>query len=120
MNAAEIIAAAIAYEESERDAAPAEDKHYWANWDAELVRAGRPVVYVTSQCPGTGHQARFVVQLMVELPDSKGYAAVSGDIHVEKVSTQAARRRNGIGGYAARLAVKLYGHDLPFVYKHHV
>jgi hypothetical protein len=120
MNAAEIIAQAIAYEESERAAAPAEDQHYWADWDAELVRAGRPVVYATSQCPGTGHRARFVLQVMVELPDGKGYVGAGPDIHVEHVPTQIASRRNGLGGYAARLAVKLYGKGLPLVYKHHV
>jgi hypothetical protein len=119
MNAAEIIEQAIKFELAELAAAAPEDRHFWDGFDPELVRAGRPVVYVTSTCPGTGHQAWFVVQLMVELPDGKGYAAVSGEPYMEKVPTQIARRRNGIGGYAARLAVKLHGHELPFVYKHH-
>lgn len=121
MNAAEIIAEAIRHEESERDAAPTDEKYFWDGWDADAVRAGRPVVYVTVQCPGTGSRARFVAQMMVELPGAKGYVGAGPDAaHVETVGTRAAARRNGLEGHAQRLATRLYGSQWPVVFKHHV
>jgi hypothetical protein len=119
MNASEIIEKSIRFEESMRDSAPASEKHFWDGWTAEAVRAGKPVVSVTVSCPGNGQKAVFVVHLLVKLPGG-GYSSTSGTGHVEHVATRSAAWKNGLEGYARRLAAKLHGAELPVEFKHHV
>lgn len=117
MNAAEIIAQSIALEESELAAAAPEDRHFWDGWSADLVRAGAPVIQVFATSPGLGKVTTLVVHLSVKLPTG-GYSSVNAEPYMEKVSSRAASRRNGMEGYARRLAAKLHG-DWPVEFKHH-
>lgn len=111
-----LIAEAIAYEMAEFDAAPAEDRHFWDGWDAEKVRQGQPVVTVHSQAPGLGRTSIFSAHLMIKAQD--GTYSLVRDGYTERVATRAAARRDGLEGYARRLAAKLYGAGLPVEYKH--
>lgn len=111
-----LINEAIAYEEAERDAAPAEDRHFWNDWDPEKVRQGTPVVTVNVQAPGLGQVSIFSAHLMIKAQD--GTYSLVRDGYTERVSTRTAARRNGLEGYAGRLAAKLYGAGLPVEYKH--
>lgn len=118
MDRTALIEESIRFELAERDAAPAEDKHFWNEYDPEKIRQGEPVITVHSSAPGLGRTSIFSVHLMIKTPDGK-YSLVR-DGHVERVATRAAARRNGLEGYAQRLAVKLYGAGIPVEYKHSV
>jgi hypothetical protein len=110
-----LIEECIAYETAERDAAPADEKHYWNEWSEEDMRAGTPFVLVNAQSPGLGRVTRFTAHLMIR--GASGKCGSVRDIHMEKVSTGAAARRNGLDGYAERLAAKVYGPGIPVEYK---
>jgi hypothetical protein len=77
---------------------------------------GTPVVTVTVTAPGLGRTSIFSAHLMIKLPDGT-YSQVR-DGEVERVHTRTAARRNGLKGYAERLAARLYGGDLPVEFKH--
>lgn len=111
-----LINEAIAYEEGERDAAPAEDRHFWDGWDPEKTRQGTPVVTVHVQAPGLGKVSIFSAHLMIKAQD--GTYSLVREGYTERVATRSAARRNGLEGYAHRLAAKLYGAGLPVEYKH--
>lgn len=112
----ELIAECIAYETTERDAAPAEDKHYWNGWSEDDMRAGTPVARVNVVCPGLGRTATFTANLLIR--GASGKCGSVRDVHMVKVATSVAARRNGLDGYARRLAAKLYGADIPVEFKH--
>lgn len=111
-----LIEEAIAFEEAERQVAPAEDQHFWDGWDPENVRQGEPVVTVTVSAPGLGRVSIFSVHLMIKGAD--GTYSLVRDGHVERVNTRTAARRNGLEGYAQRLAAKLYGPEIPVEFSH--
>lgn len=112
----ELIAEAIAYNESELADCEPEFRHFWDGWNPETVKAGTPVVTVVRTAPGLGRTSIFSVHLMIKLPDGK-YVSVR-DGHVDRVSTGFAARRNGLDGYAVRLAAKLYGAHIPVEIKY--
>lgn len=110
-----LIEECIAYEIAERDAADADEKHYWDGWSEEDMRAGAPFVQVNAVAPGLGRVTRFTVHLMIR--GASGKCGSVRDIYMEKVATGAAARRNGLEGYAERLAAKVCGADVPVEFK---
>lgn len=112
----ELIAECIAYETAERDAAAADEKHFWDGWSEEDMLAGAPFVSVTVSAPGLGRVSTFVAHLMIR--GASGKCGSVRDGHMEKVATRAAARRNGLEGHAKRLAAKLYGPGIPVEFKH--
>lgn len=111
--AAALIEEAIAYEETERDAAPAEDRHFWDGWDREKIRQGAPVVRVITHAPGLGRVVQVTLMLVIELPDG-GNVAVRDPEHRYILSGH--MRRKGREGYCRDLARTLYG-DLSVKYE---
>lgn len=111
-----LIEESIAYETAEFEAADQCDKHFWDDYDPAKIRTGTPVVTVTVSAPGLGRTSIFSAHLMIKTPDGK-YSCVR-DGHVERVATRSAARRNGLEGYAKRLAAKLYGAHIPMEFKH--
>lgn len=116
-NAKALIEECIAYETAERDAAPADEKHYWDGWSAEDMRAGTPVAKVNASSPGLGRVTTFTVHLMIKGASGK-YGSVR-DVHMVKVPTRKAAWKNGLEGYAQRLAATI-APGVPVEYKHHV
>lgn len=114
--AAALIEECIAYETAGRDAAPAEDKHYWDGWSEEDMRAGTPVVLVNVSAPGLGRISTFTYNLMIR--GASGKHGSVRDVYMEKVPTRKAAWRNGLEGYAHQRAAALYGADIPVVFKH--
>jgi hypothetical protein len=112
----ELIAECIAYETAERDAAAADEKHYWDEWSEEDMLAGTPFVSVTVTAPGLGRESCFVAHLMIR--GASGKCGSVRDGHMEKVATRKAAWRDGLDGYAKRLAAKLYGPGIPVEFKH--
>lgn len=113
----DLISQCIAYETAERDAAPADEKHYWDGWNEDDIRQGTPVVRVNAAAPGLGKITTFTVHLMIKGASGK-YGSVR-DVHMEKVSTSKAAWKNGLEGYAQRLAAKI-APGVPVEYKHFV
>lgn len=111
----DLINECIAYETAERDAAPAEDKHYWDGWTDEDMRQGTPVVRVNAQAPGLGRITTFTAHLMIKGASGK-YGSVR-DVHMVKVPTSKAAWKNGLEGYAKRLAATI-APGVPVEYKH--
>ena len=114
--AAALIEESIAYELAELAAADECDKHFWNDYDPAKIRTGTPVVTVTVSAPGLGRTSIFSAHLMIKTPD--GQYSLVREGHVDRVATRAAARRNGLKGYAQRLAAKLYGPGLPVEFKH--
>lgn len=114
--AAALIEESIAFELAGLAAADDCDKHFWDDYDPEKVRTGTPVATVTVTAPGLGRQSIFSAHLMIKTPDGKYSCVREG--HVERVATRTAARRNGLEGYATRLAAKLYDAGIPIEFKH--
>lgn len=112
----DLIEESIAFELAARDEAPADERHFWDGYNPEDIRKGAPVITVTVTAPGLGKTSTFVAHLMIKTLD--GAYSLVRDGHVERVATATAARRNGLDGYANRLAVKLYGPGIPVEFKH--
>lgn len=110
----DLINECIAYNEAELAAADPQDRHFWDGWDREKIQSGEPVVYVTRTAPGLGHTSIFVAHIMIEMQDGT-YASI-GDGTVERVPTRKAAWKNGLEGYANRLAATV-GPGLRVIYK---
>ena len=111
----QLIEECITYEETERDAADACDRHFWDGWDANLVRQGSPMVRATVSAPGLGKTSIFTYMLVIALPNGT-YASVREPV-TERVATARAARYDGREGYARRRAVKVFGVDAPVDYQ---
>lgn len=71
-------------------------------------------MYVTRTGPGLGHTSIFVAHVMIKMQD--GTFASIDEGTVERVATRKAAWKNGLEGYAHRLAATL-APGLPVIYK---